>query len=228
MNIDSHILIIDDDDRIRELLKKYLSKNNFIVSSAANVAKARKLLERYIFDILIVDNMMPEESGIEFLQKLRQSNNATPAIMLTALGEVESKIEGLASGADDYVCKPFEPKELILRIKNVLKRTRSNVNTDENLFYFDKYVFDFRKNELVKNGAESIRLTTLDAKLLAIFIKNANKILSREKVCKLLMDSNNERTLDVQVTRLRKKIEDDVKNPRILKTIRNKGYIFSV
>jgi two-component system phosphate regulon response regulator OmpR len=228
MNIDSHILIIDDDDRIRELLKKYLSKNNFIVSSAANVVKARELMKRYIFDILIVDNMMPEETGIEFLRKLRQSGNVTPAIMLTALGEVESKIEGLTSGADDYVCKPFEPKELILRIKNVLKRTQSSVNTDENLFCFDKYVFNLRKNELVKNGTELIKLTAIDVELLVIFIKNANKILSRERVCRLLADSNNERTLDVQVTRLRRKIEDDVKNPRILKTIRNKGYIFSV
>jgi two-component system phosphate regulon response regulator OmpR len=224
----NHILIIDDDDRIRELLKNYLSKSGFIVSSAFCTDNARKIMKKYIFDILIVDNMMPNENGVEFLRKLRKSDDLTPAIMLTALGEIENKIEGLTNGADDYICKPFEPKELVLRIKNILKRTQKNVINDENLFHFDKYVFDFKKNELLKNGRESIKLTDIDIKLLNIFIKNVNKTLSRDEVCNLLGGDNNERTLDVQITRLRKKIEDDVKNPRTLKTIRNKGYIFNV
>jgi two-component system phosphate regulon response regulator OmpR len=224
--MNSHILIIDDDDGIRELLKKYLSKNSFLVSSASSANKARKLMEKYIFDILIVDNMMPKESGIEFLQKLRQGGNTAPAIMLTALGEIENKIEGLTSGADDYMCKPFEPMELILRIRNILKRVQREVESDDS-FHFDRYVFDFKKNELWKNGEELIKLTDVDLRLLIIFIKNANKILSREKMCKMLGGNDNERTLDVQITRLRKKIEEGVKNPRILKTIRNKGYIFN-
>lgn len=224
--MNSHILIIDDDDGIRELLKKYLSKNSFLVSGASSATKARKLMDKYIFDILIVDNMMPKESGIEFLQKLRQGGNTAPAIMLTALGEIENKIEGLTSGADDYMCKPFEPMELILRIRNILKRVQREVESDDS-FHFDRYVFDFKKNELWKNGEELIKLTDVDLRLLIIFIKNANKILSREKMCKMLGGNDNERTLDVQITRLRKKIEEGVKNPRILKTIRNKGYIFN-
>ncbi|MDR0571624.1 MAG: response regulator [Rickettsiales bacterium] len=224
--MDSHILVVDDDNRIKELLKKYLSNSGFIVSSASCVKQAKELMEKYIFDILVIDNMMPDETGMEFLQKLRQAENFVPVIMLTALGEIEDKIEGLSAGADDYVCKPFEPKELILRINNILKRTQIK-NENDKLFYFDKYSFDFEKNELSKDSQELIKLTDMDLKLLKLFIKNVNKVLSREKVCRLT-NNTNERTLDVQITRLRKKIEEDVKKPRMLKTIRNKGYIFNV
>jgi two-component system phosphate regulon response regulator OmpR len=224
--MESHILVVDDDNRIRELLKRYLSKSGFIVSGASRVKQAVELMGKYIFDILIVDNMMPDETGMEFLQKLRQAENFVPVIMLTALGEVENKIDGLSAGADDYVCKPFEPKELILRINNILKRTQVK-SENVKLFCFDKYAFDFEKNELLKDNNELVKLTDIDVKILKLFMKNTNKVLSREKVCKLI-NNTNERTLDVQITRLRRKIEEDAKTPRILKTIRNKGYIFNV
>ncbi len=143
-----HILIIDDDDRIRDLLKKYLIKNGFLVSSVSNAAKARKIMEKYIFDLMIVDYMMPNESGIEFLTSIRKQENNTPAIMLTALGEIENRIEGLTAGADDYLPKPFEPKELVLRINNILKRI--NKNNGEDIFIFDDFQFNIKKNELYK------------------------------------------------------------------------------
>ncbi len=220
-----HILIIDDDDRIRDLLKKYLIKNGFLVSSVSNAAKARKIMEKYIFDLMIVDYMMPNESGIEFLTSIRKQENNTPAIMLTALGEIENRIEGLTAGADDYLPKPFEPKELVLRINNILKRI--NKNNGEDIFIFDDFQFNIKKNELYKKN-KFIKLTDVEIKIFNIFVKNANIILTREELCNLLDNVINERTIDVQITRLRKKIENEPKNPKFLKTIRNKGYLFSI
>ena len=217
-----HILIIDDDDRIRNLLEKYLIKNNFIVSTASNTTEARNIMQKYIFDLMIVDNMMPNESGIEFLHKIRQNNNNTPAIMLTALGEIENRIEGLSAGADDYLSKPFEPKELVLRINNILKRV--NRVGDNNIINFDDFSFNLSKNELYKNNI-LIKLTDTEIKILNIFFGNLNIVLTREDLCKML-NGIDERSIDVQITRLRKKIETDPKNPKFLKTIRHKGYLF--
>lgn len=217
-----HILIIDDDDRIRNLLEKYLIKNNFIVSTASNTTEARNIMQKYIFDLMIVDNMMPNESGIEFLHKIRQNNNNTPAIMLTALGEIENRIEGLSVGADDYLTKPFEPKELVLRMNNILKRV--NRVSDNNIINFDDFSFNLSKNELYKNNI-LIKLTDTEIKILNIFFGNLNIVLTREDLCKML-NGIDERSIDVQITRLRKKIEADPKNPRFLKTIRHRGYLF--
>lgn len=217
-----HILIIDDDDRIRNLLEKYLIKNNFIVSTASNTTEARNIMQKYIFDLMIVDNMMPNESGIEFLHKIRQNNNNTPAIMLTALGEIENRIEGLSVGADDYLTKPFEPKELVLRMNNILKRV--NRVSDNNIINFDDFSFNLSKNELHKNNI-LIKLTDTEIKILNIFFSNLNIVLTREDLCKML-NGIDERSIDVQITRLRKKIEADPKNPRFLKTIRHRGYLF--
>ena len=217
-----HILIIDDDDRIRNLLEKYLIKNNFIVSTASNTTEARKIMQKYIVDLMIVDNMMPNESGIEFLHKIRQNNNNTPAIMLTALGEIENRIEGLSVGADDYLTKPFEPKELVLRMNNILKRV--NRLGDNNIINFDDFSFNLSKNELYKNNI-LIKLTDTEIKILNIFFGNLNIVLTREDLCKML-NGIDERSIDVQITRLRKKIELDPKNPKFLKTIRHKGYLF--
>ena len=217
-----HILIIDDDDRIRNLLEKYLIKNNFVVSTASNTNEARDMIQKYIFDLMIVDNMMPNESGIEFLHKIRQNNNNTPAIMLTALGEIENRIEGLSAGADDYLSKPFEPKELVLRINNILKRV--NRVSDNNIINFDDFSFNLSKNELYKNNI-LIKLTDTEIKILNIFFGNLNIVLTREDLCKML-NGIDERSIDVQITRLRKKIETDPKNPKFLKTIRHKGYLF--
>ena len=217
-----HILIIDDDDRIRNLLEKYLIKNNFVVSTASNTKEARDMIQKYIFDLMIVDNMMPNESGIEFLHNIRQNNNNTPAIMLTALGEIENRIEGLSAGADDYLTKPFEPKELVLRMNNILKRV--NRVGDNNVINFDDFSFNLSKNELYKNNI-LIKLTDTEIKILNIFFGNLNIVLTRENLCKML-NGIDERSIDVQMTRLRKKIEVDPKNPRFLKTIRHKGYLF--
>ena len=217
-----HILIIDDDDRIRNLLEKYLVKNNFIVKSASNTTEAREMMQKYIFDLIIVDNMMPNESGIEFLSNIRQNNNSIPAIMLTALGEIENRIEGLSVGADDYLSKPFEPKELILRINNILKRV-NRVNNN-NVVNFGNFSFNLNKNELYENDV-LIKLTDTEIKILNIFFINLNIVLNREDLCKML-NGIDERSIDVQITRLRKKIETDPKNPRFLKTIRHKGYVF--
>lgn len=216
-----HILIIDDDNRIRNLLEKYLIKNNFIVKSAPNTTEAREIMQKYVFDLIIVDNMMPNESGIEFLCNIRQNNNNTPAIMLTALGEIENRIEGLSSGADDYLSKPFEPKELVLRINNILKRTSKANN---NIVNFDNFSFNLSKNELYKDNI-LIKLTDTEIKILNIFFTNINIVLNREDLCKML-NGIDERSIDVQITRLRKKIETDPKNPKFLKTIRHKGYLF--
>lgn len=219
-----HLLIIDDDDRIRDLLEKYLEKNNFVVFTASNTEEARKLMKKYIFDLMVVDNMMPNESGIEFLTDIRAKNNNTPAIMLTALGEIENRIEGLSAGADDYLAKPFEPKELILRINNILKRI---LVIDENVINFDNFKFYIDKNELYDKENNLVKLTNRETKILSIFVENKNKILTREELSKLC-NGIDERSIDVQITRLRKKIEIDPKNPRFLKTIRYKGYLLSV
>lgn len=217
-----HILIIDDDNRIRSLLEKYLVKNDFLVSGVENTAEARSIMKKYIFDIMVVDYMMPNESGVEFLQSIRNEGDATPAIMLTALGEIENRIEGLSAGADDYLSKPFEPKELILRIQNILRRF--NGNNKNNVLTFGEFSFDGERSELYKNNL-LVKLTDTEVNILKIFFNNANTVLSREELCNLskCMD---ERSVDVQITRLRKKIENDPKSPRFLKTIRHKGYVF--
>lgn len=219
-----HILIIDDDDRIRYLLQQYLIKNDFIVSCASNTREAKKIMEKYIFDLMIVDYMMPNESGIEFLTRIRKEKNITPAIILTALGEVEDRIEGLSVGADDYLSKPFEPKELILRIKSILRRVNK---IDDNSISFGDLNFNFKKNELNK-GEKLIKLTDVEIEILNVFLKNIGKILTREELCDKLNNEINERSVDVQITRLRKKIEAEPKNPKFLKTVRNKGYLFNI
>lgn len=219
-----HILIIDDDDRIRELLKKFLLKNNFLVSSVENVKKAKEILQNYIFDILIVDYMLPDESGIDLISNLRQNNVLTPIIMLTALNEVENRIKGLSVGSDDYISKPFEPQELVLRINNIFKRQKTEEN--KNIVNFDEYCYNLEKKELIKNN-QIIKLTDNEINLLQIFCTKINTVISREELCFLTKEIN-ERNIDVQILRLRKKIENNVKNPKFLKTVRNKGYIFKI
>ena len=223
--IGPHILIIDDDDRIRELLSKYLSKNNFVTSTVSSTEEANNIMKKYIFDLIIVDYMMPNENGIEFIARLRENlNDPVPIIMLTALNETNNRIEGLSIGADDYISKPFEPKELILRINNVLRRLRKISDSDE--ISFGEFKFNFNKKTLLRLGID-IRLTDMEREILGILLKKANTVLSREEI-KSLYNDINERTIDVQITRIRKKIEDDIKNPRFLKTIRNSGYVFVV
>ncbi len=225
---EKHILLIDDDERILSLLKTFLNQNGFITSSAKNSQEARSLLDYFVFDILIIDIMMPGETGLELLESLRK-NKDIPVILLSAKGEASDKISGLELGADDYLSKPFEPKELLLRIKNLLNRNNAiDGNKYEKKVKIGTKIFDLERMELQENN-NVIALTTVETKLLEIFCSNPKTIIERDHIISELGykgDSNkqNERNVDVQVTRLRKKIEEDTKNPRFLKTIRGKGY----
>jgi len=221
-----HILVVDDDDRLRLLLERYLKENNLLVSVAKDAYEAEKLLGLFVFDLLIVDVMMPGLSGVEFTQNLRKKNNV-PVLMLTAMGEVENRIAGLESGADDYLSKPFEPKELLLRIKSILRRVPRLDNAaslQSEKLKLGSCEYDTEAGELYKNG-EKVRLTPAEAALLKVFANGVGRILSREDVIKNTSDENNLRTIDVQIARLRNKIENDPKVPKYLQTIRGKGYI---
>jgi len=215
----THLLIIDDDTRIRKLLSKFLIDNGFVVSSAINAEHARELLKEFVFDLLIVDVMMPGESGVEFTAWLRGVSDV-PVIMLTAMGEAADRINGLESGADDYLPKPFEPRELLLRIKNIISRMRPTLKSK---FIFGTFVFDTANSSLKKNG-DVIQISSNEAKLLQILCNEMGNVVTREDMAKLC-GGVNERTIDVQITRLRSKIEDNPKNPIHLKTMRSKGYI---
>ena len=214
-----HILIIDDDKRIRELLKQFLNKNGFFTTTSADTSEAKKEISKFIFDLMVVDLMMPNESGIEFLINIRENGNKTPAIMLTAMDDIKNKTECFEGGCDDYLVKPFEPKELILRINNILNRNEQKILDCK----FGDYIFNFNKQSLTKNN-ETIYLTGIETKILDVLCKNINKPLTREE---LLFDDLNERSIDVSITRLRKKIEDDSKKAKFLRTVRNKGYILT-
>lgn len=216
----THILVIDDDDRIRSLLAKYLHDNGFFISVAENADAARTKMSDYNFDLLILDVMMPGETGIEFIKYLRSNKIKIPVIMLTAMGETEDRITGLESGADDYLPKPFEPKELLLRIKNILQRT---TKVESNIIKIGNFEYNPLKMDLCLDG-EIIPLTSNEASLMKILTKNMGEIVTRDELAGLL-GGINERSVDVQITRLRNKIENDPANPRFLKTVRGKGYI---
>lgn len=218
-----HILVVDDDTRLRSLLQRYLQENGFAVSTAKDAENARMFLNQYIFDLLIVDVMMPGETGLEFLKKLRKVNQV-PAIVLTAMGETQDRISGLESGADDYLAKPFEPKELVLRINNILRRM-PNKNGKSNILKFGDFVFDLKTSELKNIDGEILHITPLEQTLLNILGNKSGQIFSRERLAELLETGENSRSIDVQITRLRKKIEKDSKNPRFLQTVRGKGYM---
>lgn len=216
----THLLVVDDDNRIRELLTRFLHENGFFVSPAKDAAEAASLLGEYVFDLIIVDVMMPGQTGIEFTASLRQRSNV-PVLMLTAMGEVEDRIAGLESGADDYMPKPFEPRELLLRVRSILQRTKG-VSKNKPVT-FGNMIFYRDRNKLEQNGSD-IALTSNEEKLLSILCDNLNKPVSREDMAKLC-GGINERSVDVQITRLRNKIENDAKKPLYLKTMRGQGYI---
>ena len=221
-----HILVIDDDTRLRALLQRYLQENGFAVTTAKDAENARMFLSQYIFDLLIVDVMMPNETGLEFLQNLRKTSQI-PAIVLTAMGETEDRISGLESGADDYLAKPFEPKELVLRINNILRRIPQKTLA-QNLLKIGDFTFDIKTNELRDKDGNTMHITPLEQTLLSILGKKNGQIFSREQLAELLETGENSRSIDVQITRLRKKIEKDSKNPRYLQTIRGKGYMLLI
>ena len=215
-----HILVVDDDDRIRELVKEYLMENNFLVTTANNAIEARKKIEIIKFDILILDIMMPGESGLSLTKDIKK-NNATPIILLTAKGETQNRIEGLELGADDYLGKPFEPKELLLRIKNILNKIEKPILPDE--IYVGSTLINLKKL-YIKTNNKIKKINSQERKILEKMLESPGKVFSRNDIGKIINISK-ERTIDVMITRLRQKIESNPKNPKYLQTIRGSGYV---
>ncbi len=216
-----HLLIVDDDDRIRDLLRQYLSEHGFIVTTAADTADARMKLGSIEFDLIVLDLMMPGENGLEFAASFRE-NNSTPILMLTAMAESNDRISGLEIGADDYLTKPFEPRELLLRIQSILRRNPMPVVAHE-VSLGDK-VFMPERGEMLCNG-RAIRLTDVEVTLLQALSATPGEILSRETLVEVSGGLASDRAIDVQVTRLRRKIEQDPRVPRYLQTVRGRGYV---
>ena len=215
-----HILIVDDDDRIRDLLKDYLINNNYIISTAGNAEEAKEKLKYIKFDILILDVMMPGQSGYELTEEIKKTIQV-PIILLTAKGEVENRIKGLELGADDYIGKPFEPKELLLRIKNIIKN-KNKLDLSSKLFVGQA---EINLNKMTINFNNKIRkINNAEKKVLIEMLSNPGKTFSREEIGKI-SGINQERSIDVMVTRLRQKLESDPKNPKYLQTIRGSGYV---
>ncbi len=219
-----HILVVDDDTRLRSLLQRFLLKSDFLVSAAKNANEARARLAQYEFDLIILDIMMPEESGLVFLHKLRQESDV-PVILLTAMGETADRIIGLETGADDYLPKPFEPQELILRIKNILRRSPAQKLAAPETLSLGLCVYNLTTKELLTKQGQVVHITPVEQALLSVLAQKFGQVFSREKLAELLGAGQSPRSIDVQITRLRKKIEKDSKNPRFLQTVRGKGYM---
>ena len=220
--IKKSILLVDDDQRLRGLLKDYLNEKNFQVFTSEDFDEAREILEFFIFDLIILDRMMPSGDGIDLIQDIKKVSK-TPIIMLTAMGENNDKIDGLKTGTDDYLSKPFEPEELFLRINNLLK-LYENVNQAELLFSFGSFIYNTKTKSLTLNEKE-IYLTEGENNLLLKLINNRNNTLSREELAEKEFDESELRKVDVGITRLRQKIEKKPKQPQYIKTIRGKGYM---
>ena len=224
-----HILVVDDDDRLRALLKKYLSDNGFIVLSATDAQNARDKLASLAFDLIVLDLMMPGESGLDFAADLRKTSDV-PVLMLTAMAESEDRIRGLEHGADDYLSKPFEPRELLLRVNNILKRVpqRTDAEPMSHIITMGAASFDTERGVLKVDG-RLVRLTTVEVQLLKVLAEHPGEPLTRDDLIERTgadADANSGgRAVDVQVTRLRRKIESDPKLPRYLQTVRGKGYV---
>jgi len=216
----AHILVVDDDDGIRDLVKQYLIENNYLVSTAINAEDAQKKIKIIKFDLIVLDIMMPGKSGLEFTIE-NKKNIFTPIILLTAKGEAEERIHGLEIGADDYLSKPFEPKELILRIKNILNKTKlKNISTN---IEFGNVKIDLNKHLIIKDNKE-FKINNTEKTLLKAMINSPGKSFSRDEIGSIIK-LDKERSIDVIITRLRKKIEKDPKNPKYLQTLRGAGYV---
>jgi two-component system phosphate regulon response regulator OmpR len=216
----AHILVVDDDDGIRSLIKKYLTENNFLITTANCAEDASEKISIVKFDLIILDIMMPGQNGLEFTQEHKEKIN-TPIILLTAKGEAIERVEGLEVGADDYLPKPFEPKELVLRIKNILNKIKKN--NQKRLIEFDNIKIDLNKLLIIQNNKE-FKINNTEKIILEKMINNPGKTFSREAIGKLI-DLDKERSIDVIITRLRKKIEIQPKNPKYLQTLRGAGYV---
>ena len=216
----AHILVVDDDDGIRSLVKQYLNENNFLVTTSNSAENAEEKVLIIKFDLIVLDVMMTGKSGLEFI-KDNKSKIDTPIILLTAKGETKDRVGGLEIGADDYLPKPFEPKELTLRIKNILNKTKKN--NEKRIIEFDNIKIDLNKLLVIKNKNE-LKINNTEKIILEKMINNPGKTFSREDIGNLI-DLDKERSIDVIITRLRKKIETDPKNPRYLQTLRGMGYV---
>ena len=221
-----HILVVDDDIRIHQLINDYLNKNNFRVSTADNAKKARTKIENIEFDLIILDIMMPGESGLTLTNSLKKNNFKTPILLLSALGNPEDRIKGLEIGASDYLTKPFEPKELLLRIKNLVQKNKYS-KLKKKVIKFAPYSFNL-KNEILKKDGKVFILTSSETKLLTILAKNDGKPIFRDNLSKILNITNSSRALDVQITRLRNKIEKNKKFPTYIQTVRGRGYVLKI
>ena len=219
-NFIAHILVVDDDDGIRSLVKKYLNENDYLVTTANSAEDANEKINIIKFDLIILDIMMPGKSGLEFIQE-NQMKLKTPVILLTAKGQANERIEGLEVGADDYLPKPFEPKELILRIQNIITKTK--ITDTKRVIEFENIKIDLNKQLIFKKNVE-FKINNTEKKILENMINNPGKTFSRDDIGSLI-DLDKERSIDVIITRLRKKIEIDPKNPKFLQTIRGAGYV---
>tara|TARA_B100001250_G_C19533338_1_gene671444 strand:- start:9 stop:686 length:678 start_codon:yes stop_codon:yes gene_type:complete len=219
-NFKAHILVVDDDDGIRDLVRQYLKQNNYLVSTAKSAEDAAKKVEIIKFDLIILDIMMPGKSGLEFTAQNKKKIN-TPIILLTAKGEASERVEGLEIGADDYLPKPFEPKELLLRINNILNKTKNE--SEKKIVEFKNVKIDLNKMFIYKNE-KNLKINNAEKIILEKMINSPGKIFGRFEIGNLI-DLNKERSIDVVITRLRKKIEDNPKNPKYLQTIRGEGYV---
>ena len=219
-NFIAHILIVDDDDRIRSLVKRYLNENKFLVTTANSAEDAAEKILIIKFDLIVLDVMMPGKNGLEFMQENKKKID-TPIILLTAKGEASDRIEGLEVGADDYLSKPFEPKELILRMKNILNKIKKN--NQKRVIKFDNVKIDLNKLLILRNKIE-FKINNTEKIILEKMINKPGNTFSREEIGKLI-DLDKERSIDVIITRLRKKLEIDPKNPKYLQTLRGVGYV---
>ncbi len=219
-NYIAHILVVDDDDGIRSLVKKYLNENNYLITTASNAEDAAEKIKIIKYDLIILDIMMPGKSGLDFIHENKKKLD-TPIILLTAKGEANERIEGLEIGADDYLPKPFEPKELILRIQNILTKTKKS--DQKKIITFENIKINLNKQIIVKKNTE-FKINNTEKTILEKMINNPGKIFSREDIGNLI-NIDKERSIDVIITRLRKKIEIDPKNPKFLQTIRGAGYV---
>ncbi|QYK43389.1 MAG: response regulator transcription factor [Paracoccaceae bacterium] len=227
----AHLLVVDDDERIRGLLQKFLMRNGFLVTVARDAGQARRLMAGLDFDLLVLDLMMPGEDGVAFTRAVR-ARSAVPVLLLTARGETASRIAGFEAGADDYLVKPFEPKELLLRINAILRRVpQARAETVPKVLHLGAVRYDVDRGELWR-GADPIRLTATEAQLMRIFAAVPGQPVSRERLAGDAgaadgADRGTERAVDVQITRLRRKIEADPKQPRYLQTVRGEGYMLA-
>jgi len=225
-----HILVVDDDQRIRDLLKRFLMRNGYLVTSARDAAHAERILTNLSFDLLVIDVMMPGEDGVSFLRRMRERIDA-PVLMLTARAETDDRIDGLEAGADDYLAKPFEPRELLLRIAAILRRAvpQPEVEAPPRVLTLGPFRYDILRGELTC-GEQLVRLTTTEQALMRVFARQPNEPITRSRLAAELGGQNNEvqeRAVDVQITRLRRKIESDPKAPRYLQTVRGAGYMLT-